>query len=158
MSGVSVIRLGLADAGEVFTLQRAAYVSEAQLYGDPELPPLVQALDDLTSELADPDVIALGIRAGGRLVAAVRLLVRGATAELGRLIVAPDLQGRGLGTRLMEDVDAALPASVRRVELFTGERSTANLRLYRRLGYTEFRRRPAGTYDLVFLERAVRDR
>ena len=40
------------DAGEILTLQRAAYQSEALLYGDPELPPLLQTIDELREELA----------------------------------------------------------------------------------------------------------
>ena len=40
---VRIERADVADAGEVLTLQRAAYVSEAQLHGDPFLPPLVES-------------------------------------------------------------------------------------------------------------------
>ncbi|WP_298446230.1 GNAT family N-acetyltransferase [Gordonia sp. (in: high G+C Gram-positive bacteria)] len=144
-----------SDAGEVLTLQRAAYVSEAIAHDDLALPPLVQTLDDLRAELADENVIGLGIRRGGRLVAAVRLRIRGRLAELGRLTVVPDLQGGGLGSRLLATIDDELPPGVDRVELFTGERSAANLRLYRRMGYVEDRRVNAGAYDLVFLSRAV---
>lgn len=148
-----VVRLSVADAGEIFTLQRAAYVSEAIRHDDLALPPLVQTLGQLVAELGDPDVIALGIRHGSRLVASVRLAVRGTTAELGRLIVAPDLQGRGLGTRLLAFVDEALPDAVERVELFTGERSVDTIRLYERMGYVEDHRSSAGHYDLVFMSR-----
>ena len=35
------------DAGEVLTLQRAAFVSEALIYGDPDMPPLTQSLEEL---------------------------------------------------------------------------------------------------------------
>ncbi len=150
-----VRRLTASDAGEVLTLQRAAYVSEAIAHDDLALPPLVQTLDDLRAELADENVIGLGIRRGGRLVAAVRLRIRGRLAELGRLTVVPDLQGGGLGSRLLATIDDELPPGVDRVELFTGERSAANLRLYRRMGYVEDRRVNAGAYDLVFLSRAV---
>ncbi|SIR92827.1 GNAT family N-acetyltransferase [Williamsia sterculiae] len=51
---------------------------------------------------------ALGLRsAGWRLIAAVRVRVDSATwvAEVGRLVVAPDLQGRGLGGRLLNLVE-----------------------------------------------------
>jgi hypothetical protein len=33
---------GEGDAGEILTLQRAAYVTEAQAHGDLTLPPLTQ--------------------------------------------------------------------------------------------------------------------
>ncbi len=35
----SLVRLGAEDAGEVLTLQRAAYVTEAQAHADLNLPP-----------------------------------------------------------------------------------------------------------------------
>jgi GNAT superfamily N-acetyltransferase len=71
-----------------------------------------------------------------------------------RVAVAPDWQGRGLGTALIEHVHATLPATVTQTELFTGSRSLANLRLYERLGYTEFDRTPLPTgYELVRMQR-----
>lgn len=149
----ATIRLTPADAGEILTLQRAAYLTEARLHSDYEIPALTQSLAELTEELGDPRTIALGIRDGGRLVASVRLAVRGTAAELGRLTVVPDRQGQGLGTRLLAAVDGALPDAVERIELFTGENSAANLRLYSRMGYTEDRRQNVGTYDLVFMSR-----
>ncbi len=105
-----------ADAGEVLTLQRAAYITEAQAHGDLDLPPLRQSLAELSAELADLDAFALGWRDGnGRLVAAVRARLADAAqsrAEIGRLPVAPDRQGQRLGTHLLAAVEAELPSGV----------------------------------------------
>ena len=138
-----------ADAGEVLTLQRAAFVTEAQLYDDPNHPALTQPLDELRAELEGP---GLGIREGGRLVAAVRWTSDGEVAHIRRLTVAPDQQGRGLGTRLLREAEAASGASV--FELFTGHLSVANIRLYEREGYAEFRRQELQPgIELVFLRK-----
>jgi GNAT superfamily N-acetyltransferase len=149
------VGLGPADAGEVLTLQRAAYVTEAQLHDDLALPALRQSVEELAAELADPAVLALGVRDdGGRLLAAVRARVDGAVAHVGRLSVVPDRQGQGLGTGLLTAVEAALPRDVVELRLFTGERSAANLRLYARLGYRETGRTPTPAgYALVHLAR-----
>jgi len=149
-------RLGPGDAGELLTLQRAAYVAEAQAHDDPRLPPLTETLDEVRSALADPAVVVLGIRDGGRLVASVRLRA-GADGRvaLGRLCVAPDRQGRGLGTTLLRAGESVI-GSATAVDLFTGELSTGNLRLYRREGYVETHRTPAGTHDLVHLTKRLR--
>jgi GNAT superfamily N-acetyltransferase len=146
-------RLGPGDAGEVLTLQRAAYVTEAQLHDDLSLPALHQSPADLATELADPAVLALGVRdGGGRLLAAVRARVDGAVAHVGRLSVVPDRQGQGLGSGLLTELEDALPAAVAELRLFTGERSAANLRLYARLGYRETGRTPTPAgYALVHL-------
>ena len=76
--------------------------------------------------------------APGRLVASVRGRVRPEDPtvwETGRLMVAPDLQGRGIGHALLEYAEAAAPAGTRRFWVNTGAKSTANLRRYRRAGY-----------------------
>src|SRR5487761_2536434 len=88
-------------AGELLTLRRAAFVSEAQLYDDPHIPPLTQTLDELVEDLGDENVITLGAWIGHRLVGSIRVLLEGKKATLGRLAVAPDLQGMGIGTELL---------------------------------------------------------
>ncbi len=133
------------------TLQRAAFVTEAQLSDEPHLPPLVESLAEITAELADPVLLALGLRAGTRLVAAVRLRpADNGVVELGRLCVAPDLQGQGLGSRLLRESEEALPEA-REIRLFTGSLSAANLRLYERHGYRRTHIQPLGRHELVHL-------
>lgn len=145
--------LSVADAGELLTLQRAAYVSEAQIYDDPLLPALVQTLPELVTELSN----CMGHKAirGSRLVGAVRSVVDGDTLHIGRLTVAPDVQGMGLGTALLAAAEA--DAGVTSVALFTGHLSSGNLRLYERNGYVEERReqlKPGVT--LVHLRKPLR--
>ena len=139
--------------GELLTLQRAAYVSEAQLYDDVRLPALVQTPDELADELAQSSCLAA--LAGSRLVGAVRTRERGGVLHVGRLVVAPDLQGRGIGTRLL--LGAERSTTLPRAALFTGARSTANLRLYRRHGYVETAREPVRPgLELVHLVKELR--
>lgn len=151
-------RLSPQDAGEVLTLQRAAYVTEAQAHADMNLPPLRQSLAELVTELSDPHVLAVGWRdSSGRLVAAVRVRFGAPVArvaQIGRLTVVPDRQGQQLGTRLLSAIEDQLPDSVTELRLFTGERSEGNLRLYRRLGYSEISRTDTGAgYRLVHLHK-----
>ncbi len=90
---------------------------------------------------------------GDRLVGSVRTREMDGACQVGRLIVSPQLQGRGIGTRLLRSVEAAFPLA-ERFELFTGSRSESNIRLYERLGYRRLREQllsPAVT--LVFMEK-----
>ncbi len=138
-----------ADAGEVFTLQRAAYVSEAQRRRDAFVAPLGEELEDVVAVIADPGstlLVATTTEDGehgrrGRLVGSVRLAVRGTVARLDRVVVAPDLRGRGLGSALLEAVhaEAERTPGVDVLELAAGTASSADLALYRRHGYV-----PAG--------------
>ena len=140
-------------------MQRAAYVTayvtEAQAHDDLQLPPLAQGLADLREELGRESVQAWGIRDDrGRLVAAVRVVVLDGIARINRLVVAPDRQGDGLGSGLLAHVEGQLGDDVTTIELFTGERSAANLRLYRRFGYGETHRTSVGSYALVHMAKA----
>lgn len=149
------IVLGPQDAGEVLTLQRAAYVTEAAAHDDFRLPPLTESLAEVRAALSASEIVALGIRDDGRLVGAVRLCLAGRVVELGRLIVAPDRQGEGLGTRLLRHAETVFP-DAQELRLFTGEHSASNLRRYARLGYQETARTSAGHYQLVHLTKTLR--
>lgn len=122
------------DAGEVLTIQRAAFASEALIYGDPDMPPLTQTLEELRAELVDN----LGCVAvtENRVVGAVRARIDGELLLIGRLAIAPDQQGEGLGTLLLGAVEQrGRDAGATEAELFTGGLSEANQRLYEREGY-----------------------
>ncbi len=107
------------SAGEILTLQRAAYVTEAIAHRDLDLPPLTQTIEELRVELASPDVLALGVREQGRLLGAVRLHRMGNSVELGRLTVAPDRQGQGIGSFLLREAESAFSQAIE-IKLFIG--------------------------------------
>ncbi|WP_341997891.1 GNAT family N-acetyltransferase [Microbacterium sp. LWH7-1.2] len=143
------------DAGEVLTLQRAAFVQEALIYDTVRMPPLTQTLDELRAELADNlGRVALH---GSRLVGAVRARQESGLLLIGRLVIAPDLQGLGIGSRLLRAVeDRGRDEGCREAELFTGSLSEANLRLYERLGYRESQRVDGDDgIEQVFLRKAL---
>lgn len=122
-----------ADAGELLTLQLACWVTEAHANPGVDIPPLRETLDDVSAWLREWTTFV--VRAEGRLVGAVRGRLAGDTWDVGRLMVAPDLRGRGLGRWLLSHVEAAAPPDTRRLALFTGAGSAANLRMYHRAGY-----------------------
>lgn len=134
---MDIQRAAGADAGEILTLQRAAYVSEAQLYGDPYIPPLVESVEQVRKAI-EAGVVLKAVEAG-RVVGAVRGTPAGTTCLVGRLVVAPDRQGRGVGTALLTALHEQVPQA-EAFDLFTGHLSESNLRLYRRLGYRETHR------------------
>jgi GNAT superfamily N-acetyltransferase len=134
---VVIDRAQLEQAGEVLTLQRAAYLSEAQRYGDPFLPPLTQSLDELAREMrAGHRLVAL---IGTRVVGSIRAVEDDAVLHIGRLAVAPDQQGRGIGSRLLRAVEDLAGPEVATFALFTGAASDDNVRLYETLGYRQVR-------------------
>lgn len=96
---MNIVRAVAADAGEIMTVQRAAYVSEAQLYDN------------------------------------------------------------GVGRELMLAIENHVPPSVERFAPHTGDRSAANLRLYRKIGYEQTRaERAADTLSLIHMEKPAPNR
>jgi tRNA (guanine37-N1)-methyltransferase len=144
-----------ADAGEILTLQLACWVTEALANTTWEIPPLHEDLADVQAWLAEWTTFV--VRSGGRLVGGVRGRLDEDVWNIGRLMVAPDLRGRGLGRWLLAYVESAAPPEARRLSLFTGAASGSNLRMYHRAGY---RRDPTHETDLgvVHLGKAVRGR
>ncbi|MCR2810995.1 MULTISPECIES: GNAT family N-acetyltransferase [unclassified Microbacterium] len=147
--------IGPADAGEVLTIQRAAFVSEALIYGDPDMPPLVQTLEELAAELQDAD--GWVARVGGRMVGAIRTREADGVLLIGRIAIAPDMQGAGIGRRLLQAAEEH--SSAAEAELFTGSLSEANIRLYESCGYVQTERVDEGDGTAqVFMRKSLRAR
>lgn len=141
------------DAGEVLTVQRAAFVSEAQIYGSVDMPPLTQTLAEVEAELAE--CVGWTARRSGRLVGALRAQVSEDTLLIGRIAIAPDMQGEGIGRMLLETAEHSADAGW--AELFTGSLSEANIRLYLSCGYAESERVPQGDgTEQIFLRKRLR--
>ncbi len=130
---VVVSRVVPGDAGELFTLQRACWLQEQEDNPGVPIPALEESLDDLRAWIARDTVLVA--RSHGRLVGAVRASYDDGTWHIGRLMVAPDLQGRGLGRRLLAEIEECAPDGTTSYELFTGQGSKRNQRLYRKAGY-----------------------
>ena len=143
----------LHDAPAILALQRLAYQSEAKLYNDWSLPPLTQTLESLQDEFAHS--IILKAVAAEQIVGSVRAKAVAGIGEIGRLIVHPDNQRKGIGSALLKRVEASMPA-VLRYELFTGSKSEANIRLYHRHGYLITRNRELSpTVSITFMEKSA---
>jgi ribosomal protein S18 acetylase RimI-like enzyme len=138
------------DAGEIMTVQRAAYVSEALLYDTTRLSALSEPMEAILKSVAAGE--ALVAKMGSRIVGAVRGVRKDDECHVERLVVAPDMQGRGIGAALLTAVEQHSSKGVRRFVLHTGDRSQANISLYRKVGYTETHREfVAETLSLVHM-------
>ena len=90
-----------------------------------------------------------------RLVAYSYMKVTRDLAWIARVAVAPEERNKGIGTRLMQEIERAFDQA-ERFELFTGHRSERNLYLYQKLGYEPFRQQTlTDRVTLVFLEKTI---
>jgi ribosomal protein S18 acetylase RimI-like enzyme len=148
---MNVEQATIDDAQEILALQKLAYISEAEIYNDFTIPPLHQTLDEIKAEFADQRF--LKFCSDSRITGSVRAYVKEGTCFIGKLIVHPECQNRGIGTKLLEEIENTFD-HVTRYELFTGHKSRKNLHLYEKNGYKIFRRQIL-TEDLtiVFMEK-----
>lgn len=142
-------------AGELLTLRRAAFVSEAQIFNDPNIPALTQTLDELIVDLEEGDVVTLGAWDGHRLVGSIRVGIEDQKATIGRLAVAPDQQGKGIGTQLLFAVLGYLPENTEEVWVFTGQDSKHNIALYNKVGYEHQFDQVAGDLTYAYLRKVL---
>lgn len=141
----------LSDLREILELQYLAYQSEAKLFNDPDIPPLKQTLSDLESEFRK-GVILKASDENNVIVGSVRGHCDNKTLYIGKLMVHPDRQRQGVGTRLLLDIEKRYPGY--RYELFTSTRSEKNIALYKRLGYSIFdEKRVTEELSFVYLEK-----
>ncbi|GAB2958255.1 bifunctional NAD(P)H-dependent oxidoreductase/GNAT family N-acetyltransferase [Micromonospora polyrhachis] len=134
---VDGLRLTMAqpdDLAELLVLQRCCWVQEALANDTLDLSPLRETLDELRESMSTWQVWC--VRRQGRLVAAVRARAHERAWLIGRLMVAPDQAGNGIGSWLLSYVEQQAPQEeTAYYELFTGHRSIHNIKRYERAGY-----------------------
>ena len=142
---------GVGDAEEILSLQKAAYASEAERYDDHTIPPLTQTLEEIKVDF-DKQFFLKAVEEDV-IVGSVRAYQEEETCYIGRLIVLPDRQNRGIGSRLMDEIESRF-SGADRFELFTGHLSEGPLHIYAKRGYKPFRTEPMhDRLTIVFLEK-----
>lgn len=139
------------DAAAILQLQQLAYQSEASLYNDFNIPPLIQTLDELKSDFTNK--VFLKAQVEDKIIGSVRAYQTASICYIERLIVRPDFQGQGIGTTLMKQIESCFEQA-QRFELFTGYKSKRNIDLYERLGYKIFKSEEVNkNLSFVFMEK-----
>lgn len=126
----------ISDLEEILALQKLAYLSEAEICNDFSIPPLLQTIEDIKSEYAYKTF--LKAVDSGKIIGSVRANLQDGTCYIGKLIVHPDFQNRGIGTALMNSIENCFKGC-KRYDLFTGKKSVKNIYLYNKLGYRIFK-------------------
>jgi GNAT superfamily N-acetyltransferase len=119
-SQLRIDRLAAEDAGELFTLRLAASVLEKGVSHD-GADALTSGLPKVRAQLVDPAIITLGAWRGYRLVGSLMLSIEGARARRGNFVVAPDLQGQGIGMSILKAGADFLPVTVSEISVLTHE-------------------------------------
>lgn len=142
-----IVKADIEDLQDILRLQYLAYQSEAALFGSKDIPPLRQTLDEVIEEYYKGVILKM-VTEDCLIIGSVRAYEQEGTVYVGKLMVHPDFRHQGYGTRLLSEIEKYYPQ--KRYELFTSTRSTANIRLYQRMGYHEFNRKTIDD-ELVFI-------
>ncbi|MEW2391601.1 bifunctional NAD(P)H-dependent oxidoreductase/GNAT family N-acetyltransferase [Streptomyces venezuelae] len=132
LPGSYVRRLRPDDGPHVTVLQRCCWVDEAIANDTLHLPALHETPAQVQEWLADWHTT--GLWHTGRLLGMIRTIRRGGTLHIGRLAVAPDLRGRGLGRWLLHTAETR-HQGCDHLLLTTGTGSARNLAFYQKQGY-----------------------
>ena len=143
---MNIIKAESSDLKEILELQYLAYQSEAALFGNKDIPPLKQTIEELTEEYENG--LMLKMVSDDKIIGSVRAHEKDGTAYIGKLMVHPDHRCKGYGSLLLSEIEKCYPG--RRYELFTSTRSEDNIRLYQKLGYEIFDRKEIND-ELVFV-------
>lgn len=122
----------VSDASVILEIQKAAFRHEAEIYGRDDLPPVRQTLESMIEDFSKYDFLKATYQ--GEIIGSVRALVKDNTCYIGRLIVLPQYHKHGIGSRLMDSLEQKYAGH--RFELFTGKKSTDNIRFYSKRGYS----------------------
>lgn len=133
--GVTLAPFEDDDLAELVVLQRCCWVQEAVANASLDIPPLHETSAEVLTWARAWTTLTVRHGPRERLVAAVRGRREGAEWQIGRLMVAPDLAGRGLGRWLLHVIEDQAPDDVERFALFTGSKSHRNITTYQRAGY-----------------------
>jgi ech hydrogenase subunit C len=144
-------RANQKDIPEILALQKIAYRSEAELYGDDSVPALGQSLEQISADF--DRMLFLKAVVNGKIIGSIRGIRTEDTAHVSRVMVHPYFQRKGLATRLIRQIEQEL-GDVRIYEAFTGHQSLRNLHLYGKLGYRQVRTEPfSPTVQWVYLQK-----
>lgn len=148
---MNIEKAELKDLAEILSLQKLAYISEAEICNDYSIPPLVQTLESSKEDYKNQLILKAVI--DGKIVGSVRAYENEGTSYIGRLFVHPEYQNRGIGTQLMKSIEDEFRES-QRFELFTSKKSIKNIYLYSKLGYKIFREEQVNEITMVYMEKS----
>jgi GNAT superfamily N-acetyltransferase len=100
---MEIVQATVDEAEEILRLQKLSYQSEASRYGNYNIPPLKQTVQDIKDQFKTH--IFLKAISGGKMVGTVRAHEENGTCRIGRLAVHPDSQNQGIGAALMKAIE-----------------------------------------------------
>ena len=149
---MEIVRANYEDLPEILDLQKLAYLSEAKILNDYSIQPLTQTLAELQNEFDKIIILKLYEDEENKIIGSIRAYEKNDRVYIGKVIVHPDYQNKGFGTKLLEKIETFYKN--KKFELYTSSKSERNLYLYKKLGFMEYKREKISEdYDIIYLEK-----
>jgi len=148
---MKIAKATFEDLPAILELQKLAFISEAQIHNNFKIQPLVQTLEEIQKEFENWTILKL-IDEQQKIIGSIRANEEETKVQIGKLIIHPDFQNKGLGSRLLKEAEEMYPN--KSFELLTSSKSEKNLWLYKKNGYREVKREIGlDGLEFVFLEK-----
>jgi ribosomal protein S18 acetylase RimI-like enzyme len=148
---MNILTANQEDAQTILDIQKVAYLSEAEAYNNYQIAPLLETLDETKEDFQQKTILKAVLN--DKIVGSVRGYEEKGTCYVQRLMVHPDYQNRGIAKKLMLGLEEQFP-TCDRFDLYTGALSTGNIRLYKSLGYEQYKiEMIRENIEFVFLEK-----
>jgi ribosomal protein S18 acetylase RimI-like enzyme len=129
---IKISKATFGDLDEILKLQKSAFAPEAEFYDNYDIEPMTQTSESIETDFKN--YLFLKAECNSRIIGSVKARETGEFCWIGRLAVDPDFQNRGVGRKLMTEIEESFPHS-KLYLLCTGCKSIENLGLYESLGY-----------------------
>jgi len=128
-----ITKAKIDDLEEILKLQKRAFITEAQMHGNYDIEPLKQTYESILSDFDTHSFLKALYE--DKIIGSIKYRNSDGMVWVGKLIVDPLFRRKGLGRRLLLEVENDNPdASAFR--LFTAASSIQNIRLYESVGYS----------------------
>jgi len=139
------------DANKILEIQKAAFLGQAQIYNNYQLPPITQNLDSIQNEFNGKTFFKVMVN--GQIIASVRFEEIDNFVTVDRIVVKPEYQNQGIGTSLLKEIESRVPDAVA-FQLFTGNKSDRNIHLYKKMGYKVVKKQTTEQgIELLYMEK-----
>ena len=150
-NSVQVAIASIDDAEKILEIQKAAFLGQARIYNNYQLPPLTQNLESIKNEFNEKTFLKIQI--GNQIIASVRFKDADGYVTIDRLVVKPEYQNQGFGTTMLREIEARVPDAIT-FQLFTGNKSTRNIQLYEKNGFKVIESQTADqAIELLYMEK-----
>ena len=149
---ITITEADKGDLAEILALQKKAFTKVAEQLHRFDLPPLFQTEAEITAEFSTGTILKCHAE-DGRIIGSVRGVVDDNNfCRIGKLVVDPEFQRRGIGRTLMEAIEKRFAHTAGYV-LFSSADTPESCNLYRQLGYAVIAQKESGGLLMLFMSK-----